>query len=38
MAFEVAEELVVVSGEVADRVIFLGRGVEDGLRMVGEAC
>ena len=37
MAFEVAEELVVVGGEVADRVVDFCAGVEDRLRVVGEA-
>lgn len=37
MAFEVAEELVVVGGEVADSIVdFRGR-VEDGLGVVGKA-
>lgn len=29
MTLEVAQELIVVRGEIADRVIFLGGGVED---------
>ena len=37
MAFEVADELVVVGGEVADGVVDFCGGVEDGLRVVGEA-
>ena len=35
--FEVAQELVVVRGEVADGVVDFGAGVEDGLRVVREA-
>jgi len=34
---EVADEHVVVRGEVADRVVAFGAGVEDALRVVGEA-
>ena len=37
MAFEVAQELVVVGGEVADGVVDFCGGVQDGLRVVGEA-
>ncbi len=37
MAFEVAEELVVVGGEVADGIVDFCGGVEDGLGMVGKA-
>ena len=38
VGFEVAQVLVVVRGEVADRVVAFGRGVEDRLGVVGEAC
>ena len=37
VAFEVAEELVVVGGEVADFVVELGAGIDDGGGVVGEA-
>lgn len=37
MAFEVAEEGVVVGGQVADRVVEFGGGVDDRGGMVGEA-
>ena len=37
VAFEVAQELVVVRGEVADCVVDFGAGVDDRLRVVGEA-
>ncbi len=37
MAFEVAEELVVVGGEVTDGVVNFGGGVQNGLGVVGEA-
>ena len=38
MAFEVAQELVVVGGEVANCIVAFGRGIDDGLGVVGEAC
>lgn len=31
MAFEIAQELVVMRGEVSDRIIALRRGVDNGL-------
>lgn len=37
MAFEVAQVLVVVGGEVADCVVSFGGGIDDGLGMVREA-
>ena len=37
VAFKVAQELVVVGGEVADRVVFFGGGIENRLRVMGEA-
>ena len=37
MAFEVAEELIVMGGEVADGVVDFCGGVQDGLGVVGEA-
>ena len=37
MTFEVAKELVIVGGEIADGVIEFGGGVEDGLRVMGKA-
>lgn len=37
VAFEVAQELVVVRGEVADGVVDFGAGVDDRLRVVREA-
>ena len=37
MAFEVAEEGIVVGGEVADGVVCFCRGVDDRLGVVGEA-
>ena len=37
MAFEVAQELVVVCGEVADCVVDFCTGVKDGLGVVREA-
>ena len=37
VALEVAQVLVVVRGQVADGVVRLGRGVDDGLRVVREA-
>ena len=37
MPLEVAQVLVVVRGEVADRVVCFGGGVDDGLRVVREA-
>ena len=36
MAFEVAQECVIVGGEVADLVVLLGRGVDYGGVVVGE--
>ena len=38
VAFEVAEELVVVGGEVADGVVAFCRSIDDRLGMVGKAC
>ena len=37
MAFEVAEELVIVCGEVADRIVAFGGGVYYRLGVVREA-
>lgn len=37
VAFEVAQELIVVRGEVADCVVDFGAGINDGLRVVREA-
>ena len=37
MAAEVAQEGIVVGGEVADAVVFFGAGVDDGAGVVGEA-
>lgn len=37
VTFEVAEELVVMGGEIADGVVDFGGGVQDGLGVVGEA-
>ena len=36
MSFEVTQVLVVVSGEIADCIIYLCRGIEDGLGVMGE--
>ena len=37
MAAEVAQERVVVGGEVANAIVFFGAGVDDGGGVVGEA-
>ncbi len=37
MAAEVAQEGVVVGGEVADAIVFFGAGVDDGGGVVGKA-
>ena len=37
MSFKVAKELVVVGGEVANCVVNFCRGIQDGLRVVGDA-
>lgn len=37
VSFEVTQVLVVVSGEIADSIIYLCRGIEDGLGVMGES-
>ena len=37
MTFEISKVLVIVRGEIANRIIDLSAGVQNGLGMVGES-